>query len=207
MDEMAVRRELADAGGLLYRMGYAVGTGGNLSARCGDVVLMTPTGVSLGELKPERLSRLTMDGRLLEGEPPTKEASMHLGCYRARPDCRAVAHLHSTHATAVACLADLADEPIPPLTPYYLLRVGRLGYVPCFLPGSKELAQAVEQAAAKHRSILLANHGPVVMGQSIREALHTSQELEQAAQMFLLLRGMKTSPIPPDQLAQLRAKL
>lgn len=168
---------------------------------------MTPTGSNLGALDPARLSRLAPDGKLVEGDPPTKEAFLHLALYAHRQEATAVVHLHSTHSVAVSCLADVDPRDVlPPLTAYYAMRVGTLPLVPFHPPGDPELADAVAALASRHHAVLLANHGPVVAGSSLAAALDATEELEETAKLFLLLQNHRTRPLTKDQAAALRPR-
>ena len=152
-DENRLRDELCRLGRSMFARGLTHGSTGNLSVRLPDGYLMTPTGSSLGELDPAKLSRLDPQGRLLDGDPPTKETFLHLAMYEERPGSAAVVHLHSTYSTAVSVLEDVdADDVLPPLTAYYVMRIGTLPLVPYHAPGDTQLAQAV-------RKVLAANGG------------------------------------------------
>jgi ribulose-5-phosphate 4-epimerase/fuculose-1-phosphate aldolase len=204
--ESRLRERICALGVSMFQRGLTFGSSGNISARVEGGWLMTPTNISLGELDPARLARLDQEGRHLGGDQPTKETFLHLGMYRRRQDAEAVVHLHSTHAVAVSCLADAdSQDVIPPLTAYYVMRVGRLPLVPYFRPGDPALGPAVEALADRHRAVLLANHGPVVAGSSLDAAGHAMEELEETAKLFLLLRGQRTRPLTADQTADLRA--
>jgi ribulose-5-phosphate 4-epimerase/fuculose-1-phosphate aldolase len=184
----AERERIVEIGVSLFERGLTHGRTGNLSVRTGDQVILTPTGASLGRLTASALSVVDMDGRHLDGAPPTKELGLHLGFYRARPADRAVVHLHSTWATAVACLRDVDPEDVlPPLTAYYVMRVGRLPLVSYYPPGHAELAQAVADRARQDHALLLANHGPIVSGADLDAAADCVEELEQTARIFLAL--------------------
>jgi 3-dehydro-4-phosphotetronate decarboxylase len=166
---------------------------------------MTPTGSSLGRLDPARLSRLDAEGKLLTGDPPTKEAFLHIAMYRERADANAVVHLHSTHSVAVSVLADVDPEDVlPPLTAYYVMRIGRLPLVPFFRPGDAKLADAVRGFAGRHHALLLANHGPVVAGSSLAAAVDATEELEETAKLRLLLDGRRLRPLTPAQAEDVR---
>jgi ribulose-5-phosphate 4-epimerase/fuculose-1-phosphate aldolase len=166
---------------------------------------MTPTNSSLGRLDPERLSKLDFDFRHVRGDKPSKEVFMHRAFYQARADAGAVVHLHSTHATAVGCLPDVdTANPIPPLTPYFVMRVGRrMPVVPYYRPGDPEMEPAIAAAAQDARAVLLANHGPVVSGKTLTDAVYAAEELEEAAKLFLLLRGASTRLLTPAQVDDL----
>jgi 3-dehydro-4-phosphotetronate decarboxylase len=189
----------------LFDRGLSPGTSGNISARTYDGYLMTPTGSSFGALEPGRISRLDTEGRHVDGDTPTKESPLHLAMYEQRPDARAIVHLHSTYAVAVACLADVdADDVLPPLTPYYAMRVGRLPLVPYAKPGDDELAEGVRARASESHALLLANHGPIVAGPSLSAAASAIEEIEETAKLVLLLRGLPTRLLSPEELEQLR---
>ncbi len=207
MKESELREAMVRWGASIFQRGLTAGSSGNLSARLpGGGLLLTPTGASLGELDPARLSRLDAAGKLLSGDPPTKESFLHRGLYAARPRAGAVVHLHSTHAVAVSCLAGLDPaDCIPPLTPYFVMKVGRLPLVPYHRPGDPRLGEAVGALAARHAAVLLANHGPVVSGADLDAAAYAAEELEETARLFLLLRGQAVRPLDEAQLAELRA--
>jgi len=132
---------------------------------------------------------------------------MHRAFYEARPDAGAVVHLHSTQATAVSCLPDVDPaNPIPPLTPYFVMRVGRtMPVVPYYRPGDPEMEPAIRAAAEGARAVLLANHGPVVSGRTLTDAVYAAEELEEAAKLFLMLRGTSPRLLTPAQVDDLLA--
>lgn len=191
MDEAATRDLLVSLAASLFARGFSVGSAGNISVRLDDGYLMTPTNSSLGRLDAARISKLGPDFRHLSGDAPSKEVFMHRAMYQARPECGSVVHLHSTMATAVSCLQDVdPGNPIPPLTPYFVMRVGRsMPVVPYYRPGDAAMEPAIHAAAKEARALLLANHGPVVSGKTLSDAVYAAEELEEAAKLFLLLRG------------------
>ena len=191
MNEHDTRALLVSLSASLFARGFSVGSAGNISVRLDDGYLITPTNSSLGRLDPARLSKLDAGFAHVGGDKPSKEVFMHRAFYTARPDAGAVVHLHSTMATAIACLPELdADNPIPPLTPYFVMRVGRrMPVVPYYRPGDTAMEPAIEAAARGARAMLLANHGPVVSGKTLTDAVYAAEELEEAAKLFLLLRA------------------
>jgi ribulose-5-phosphate 4-epimerase/fuculose-1-phosphate aldolase len=205
MNETALRDLLTELAASLFTRGFSVGSAGNISAKLPDGYLMTPTNSCLGRLDPARISKLGPDFRHIGGDAPSKEVFMHRAFYLARPDAGAVVHLHSTMATAVACLPDLSEEnPIPPLTPYFVMRVGRrMPLVPYYRPGDPAMEPAIAAAAADARAVLLANHGPVVSGKTLTDAVHAAEELEEAAKLYLLLRGTTPRLLTPGQVDDL----
>ena len=203
--EAMLRESIVRYGKSIFERGLTFGSSGNISARLEDGWLMTPTNVALDRLDPARLSRLDNDGKLLSGDAPTKESFLHIAMYRQRPNSGAVVHLHSTHSVAVSCLADINPQDVlPPITAYYVMRVGSLPLVPFHPPGDPTLADAVAKLAGKHHAVLLANHGPVVAGTSLDAAVGAIEELEETARLFLLLRQEKTRWLTPEQVADIR---
>jgi ribulose-5-phosphate 4-epimerase/fuculose-1-phosphate aldolase len=204
-DENRAREQLVDFGKSLFERGLTAGSSGNLSVRLDDGWLLTPTNASLGRLDPARLSRLDWDGKLQGGDPPSKEAFLHRAMYRERPGARAIVHLHSTHSAAVSCMCGLNhDDCIPPLTPYFVMKIGRLPLLPYHRPGDPALGEAISTLAKKHSAVLLANHGPVVSGGSLEAAVYAAEELEETAKLFLLLRDVPVRPLDAQQIAELK---
>jgi len=204
-EETRMRDEIAAVGKSLFDRCFTFGSTGNISARLtnGDL-LMSPTNASLGSLDPARLSRFTAEGVHVAGDKPTKEAFLHHCMYCERKEAGAVVHLHSTHAVAVSIIDGLdAEDLLPPLTAYYAMRVGRLPMVPYYPPGDAALAEAVREKARDNHAVLLANHGPVVAGATLREAQYATEELEETAKLFLLLRNEKIRPLTEAQRAEL----
>jgi ribulose-5-phosphate 4-epimerase/fuculose-1-phosphate aldolase len=204
MSEETEREAICAIGASIFARGLTAGSSGNISVRTNEGWLMTPTNASLGRLDPARLSRLDHDGTLVSGDPPTKESFLHRVMYEERRATGAVVHLHSTHSVAVSCLAEIDPKDVlPPITAYYVMRVGRLPLVPYFRPGDLALAEAVRGFAGKHHAVLLANHGPVVAGSSLDAAVNAIEELEETAKLYLLLRGAKTQYLTPAQIREL----
>lgn len=202
--ENQLREEIATLGKSLFDRGLTHGSTGNISARTDAGWLLTPSGSSLGRLDPAALSRLAWDGSLLAGDPPSKEAMLHLAMYRERPADAAVVHLHSTHSVAVSVLEDVdVADAMPPMTAYYVMRIGTLPIVPYHPPGDRALADAVQTFATAHHALLLANHGPVVSGSSLSAAADAIEELEATARLFLLLRHEKIRSLTPQQIDDL----
>lgn len=206
--ESALRERICKCGASLFQRGLTFGSTGNISVGLPDGGwLMTPTNASLGDLDPAKLSKIDANGNHVGGDKPTKEAFLHRVMYRQRPTCEAVVHLHSTHSVAVSCLHGVDEHDcLPPLTAYYIMRVGRLPLVPYYPPGDESLALAVEKLAEKNHAVLLANHGPVVAGKSLEDAMNATEELEETAKLFLMLRGQATRPLTPEQVDELRKR-
>ena len=207
-DQTRAREEICSVGASLFQRGLTFGSTGNISVRLDDGGwLMTPTNASLGALDPAALSHFDDEGRQIGGDAPTKEYFLHFSMYGQRADARAVVHLHSTHSVAVSILSDVnPDDVLPPLTAYFVMRVGRLPLVPYFAPGDQALAKAVEKLAGRHHAVLLANHGPVVAGSSLANAQYATEELEETAKLFLMLKSAPVRPLTPEQVEDLRRR-
>lgn len=204
MKETAVRDTIVRLAQSLFQRGYTVGSSGNISARLDDGMLMTPTNSCFGFLDPARLSKLDNSGKLVSGDPPSKEIFLHNAFYETRKATGAVVHLHSTHATAVSCLPDIdPDDAIPPLTPYVVMRVGRVKLVPYVRPGDPAMGDLIRTLDGKYAAVLLANHGPVVSAKDVETAVYASEELEETAKLVLLLRGEKPRRLTGEQIEDL----
>lgn len=207
MSESKLREEICTLGKSMFDRGLTVGSSGNISVRTDDGWLMTPTNSSLGRLDPATLSKVDAKGNLLSGDKQTKESFLHLSMYAERPAAGAIVHLHSTHSVAVSCLADVDPrQPIPPITAYYVMKIGNLILLPYYAPGDMTLANAVKEVAGKHHAILLANHGPIVAGKDLESAVYATEELEETARLYLLLRGNRLKILTPEQVAELHGK-
>ena len=207
MSDAKQREAICTIGASIFERGLTAGSSGNISLRAEDGWLMTPTNASLGRLDPARLSKLDDNGRLVDGDPPTKESFLHRVMYEERAQTGAVVHLHSTHSVAVSCLAEIDPaDVLPPIIAYiayYVMRVGKLPLVPYYKPGDLGLAEAVRGFAGKHHAVLLANHGPVVAGATLDAAVNAIEELEETAKLYLLLRGAKTRYLTRAQVEEL----
>ena len=207
MNEAKLREEICILGKSMFDRGLTPGSSGNISARVEDGWLMTPTNSCLGRLDPATLSKVDAKGNPVSGGKPTKEAFLHLSVYAQRPSAGAIVHLHSTHSVAVSCLSDIdPDQPIPPITAYYVMKIGNLVLLPYYPPGDMTLANAVREVAGRHHAILLANHGPVVAGKDLEAAVYATEELEETAKLYLLLRGNKLKILSAEQVADLHRK-
>lgn len=194
-DPEALVAELLEAAHELAALGLSPGSSGNVSVRAGDRVLVSATGTSLASLGADGLAELGLDGGHVAGPRPTKEASLHLAFYRRLPEATCVIHLHSPSAVAASCLEPWSERSaLPPITPYFVMRVGQaplLRYAP---PGSPEHAERLTAVPFPIRAALLANHGPVVAGATVAEARDAAIELEATAEVLLRLpvRGFHT---------------
>jgi ribulose-5-phosphate 4-epimerase/fuculose-1-phosphate aldolase len=205
MTETKLREEICRLGRSLFERGLTPGSSGNISVKLDDGGwLVTPTNASLGSLDPARLSRLGADGRLVSGDAPTKEVPLHSALYQTRDGARAVVHLHSTHSVALSMLPEIDRRAaLPAMTPYYLIRCGLTALVPYYRPGDPAVADAIKGLAGKYASVLLANHGPVVAGETLESAVFAIEELEETAKLYLLLRGLNPRYLTPAQVKDL----
>jgi len=203
--ETSIREDICRFGRSLFERGLTPGSSGNISVRLDDGgYLVTPTNASLGFLDPAKLSRLDAAGRLVSGDAPTKEVPLHSALYQTRGAAKAVVHLHSTHSVAVSMLPDIDPRAVlPPMTAYYLMRCGATALVPYYRPGDPAVADAIKGLAGKYSSVLLANHGPVVAGDTLEAAVFATEELEETAKLYLLLRGLNPRFLSPEQIADL----
>jgi 3-dehydro-4-phosphotetronate decarboxylase len=205
MSEPRIREEICRLGRSLFERGLTPGSSGNISVRLDDGgYLVTPTNASLGFLDPAKLSRLAADGRLMSGDAPTKEVPLHSAVYQTRGAARAVVHLHSTHSVALSMLPDLDPRAaLPAMTAYYVMKCGATALLPYYRPGDPAVADAIKGLAGRYSSVLLANHGPVVSGDTLEAAVFAMEELEETAKLYLLLRGLNPRYLSPEQVNDL----
>jgi ribulose-5-phosphate 4-epimerase/fuculose-1-phosphate aldolase len=205
MSESKIREEICRFGRSLFERGLTPGSSGNISVRLEDGgVLLTPTNASLGFLDPAKLSRLDASGKLVAGDAPTKEVPLHTALYQTRGTAGAIVHLHSTHSVALSMLPEIDPRAaLPPLTAYYLMKCGTTALVPYYRPGDPAVADAIKGLAGKYSSVLLANHGPVVSGDTLEAAVFATEELEETAKLYLLLRGLNPRYLSPEQVKDL----
>lgn len=192
----------------MFDRGLTGGSTGNISARTEDGgLLVSPTGTSFGRLDPSRLSRFDATGRHISGDAPTKEMPLHTAFYDTRSTAGAVVHLHSCHSVALSLMPD-ADEDnfLPPLTPYGIMKLGRVKLLPFFMPGDPAMGDAVRGLAGKRSAVMLANHGPVVAGKDIEAACNAIEELEDTARLAMLTRGLSPRALSQAQIKALITK-
>jgi ribulose-5-phosphate 4-epimerase/fuculose-1-phosphate aldolase len=203
--ETKLREDICRFARSLFERGLTPGSSGNISTRLDDGgYLVTPTNASLGFLDPAKLSRLDPNGRLVAGDAPTKEVPLHSALYQTRTAAHAVVHLHSTHSVALSMLPEIDPRAaLPPMTAYYLMRCGTTALVPYYRPGDPAVADAIKGLAGRYSSVLLANHGPVVAGDTLEAAVFAIEELEETAKLYLLLRGLNPRYLSAEQIADL----
>jgi ribulose-5-phosphate 4-epimerase/fuculose-1-phosphate aldolase len=191
MSDTKLREQICLLAKSLFDRGLTHGSTGNISARTEDGgLLVSPTGTSFGRLDPARLSRFDDKGTLIDGDPPTKEMPLHTAFYETRSNAGAVVHLHSCHSVAWSMMPDAdEDDFLPPVTPYAIMKLGRVKLLPFFLPGDPAMGEAVRGLAGKRSAVMLANHGPVVAGKDVEAACNAVEELEDTARLAMMLRG------------------
>ncbi|MEP2980841.1 MAG: aldolase [Lentilitoribacter sp.] len=205
MRENELREMMCVMAKSLFDRGFTHGSTGNISARLEDGgLLVSPTGTSFGRLDPAKLSTFDKRGKHIGGDKPTKEMPLHSAFYDTRSSAGAVVHLHSCHSVALSMLPDVdEDNFLPPLTPYGIMKLGKVKLLPYFLPGADEIGQAVRGLAGKRSAVMLANHGPVVAGKDVEAACYAIEELEETAKLAILTRGMKPNGLNENDVQNL----
>jgi ribulose-5-phosphate 4-epimerase/fuculose-1-phosphate aldolase len=208
MSEAKLREEICLLAKSLFDRGLTHGSTGNISSRTEDGgLLVSPTGTSFGRLDPAKLSRFDVAGRLIDGDPPTKEMPLHTAFYDTRSTAGAVVHLHSCHSVALSLAPDNDEDSfLPPLTPYAIMQLGHVKLLPFFVPGDPAMGDAVRGLAGKRSAVMLANHGPVVAGKSVEAACNAIEELEATARLALIMRGIPTRGLSADQINRVVTK-
>ncbi|KAJ56305.1 aldolase [Actibacterium mucosum KCTC 23349] len=207
-DEAKLREAMCWHAKSLFDRGLSGGTTGNISARTPDGgLLVSPTGSSFGRLDPARLSRFDAAGNLIDGDKPTKEMPLHTAFYDTRANVGAVVHLHSTHSVALSMLPGVdPDNFLPPLTPYGIMKLGKVKLLPFFLPGDDAMGAAVRALEGKHAAVMLANHGPVVSAGDLDAACNGIEEFEETARLAMMTRGMNPTALTPEDVQALVKK-
>ncbi|EPI4743428.1 3-oxo-tetronate 4-phosphate decarboxylase [Klebsiella oxytoca] len=206
MNHSDLREQMVSLAYSMFMRGYSSGGAGNLSTRLpGGGYLVTPTNSSFGSLDASTLSELDENGNWISGDKPSKETVMHLAFYRQRPDIGGIVHLHSPSLTALSCVPGLdPSDCLPPLTPYFIMRVGKLPLVHYFRPGHEGLADEVAKLAPAHNAMLLANHGPIIGGANLREATFNAEELEDTARLWFTLQPHGMVTLTKEQVHELQ---
>jgi len=188
----------------MFDRGLTGGSTGNISARTDDGgLLVSPTGTSFGRLDPARLARFDANGRFVDGDKPTKEMPLHSAFYDTRTTTGAVVHLHSCHSVAWSMMPEVdPDNFLPPMTPYSIMKLGKVKLLPFFMPGDPAMGAAVRGLAGKRSAVMLANHGPVVAGTDVEAACNAIEELEDTAKLAMLMRGYDAKMLTAEQVNQ-----
>lgn len=204
-EETKARDDIARWAKSMFDRGLTNGSSGNISVRLSDGrLLVTPTGSSMGFIDPARISLLETSGDLVCGDAPTKEIPLHSAFYDTRHGAGAVVHLHSCHSVVLSMLPETdPDNVIPPITAYSVMKLGRVKLLPYFMPGDPAMGDAVRGLLGKRSAVLLANHGPVVCGKDLDAAVYAMEELEEAAKLTLLCRGLSPNLLTEEQISGL----
>ena len=206
--EAQLREQICLLARSMFDRGLTGGSTGNISARTDDGgLLVSPTGTSFGRLDPGRLSRFDAQGRHVSGDAPTKEMPLHTAFYDTRSTAGAVVHLHACHSVALSMMPDVdADDFLPVLTPYGIMKLGRVKLLPFFMPGDPAMGAAVRGLAGKRTAVMLANHGPVVAGKDVEAACNAIEELEDTARLAMLTQGLNPRMLSGAQVQALVTK-
>lgn len=199
--------DLIAAGARVAAAGISPGSSGNVSILAGDLVYMTGTGTDLGRLSEPDIAVVTLEGEFVRGSKPSKELALHLAFFAKNPGHSAVVHLHSPFAVAASCLEPWSEtSAIPPLTPYFVMRVGQTPLVPFRVPGDPDLAAQLLALPLPFQGALLANHGQIVSATGLDAAIEAAIELEEACRITLLTDGKSRRLLPADDVAELAAR-
>ncbi|EKS71135.1 MULTISPECIES: aldolase [Caballeronia] len=199
MTDAKLREEICAVGASLYARGYTVGSAGNISARCDDGWLITPTDACLGRLDPADIAKVDAQGRHVSGARPSKTLELHRRIYENNADTRGIVHTHSTSLVALTLAGVWSDEDVlPPITPYYVMKVGHVPLVRYRRPGDPQVAAEIARRASSVRAVLLERLGPVVWERSVSHASYALEELEETARLWLMTTPR---PAPLDQSA------
>jgi ribulose-5-phosphate 4-epimerase/fuculose-1-phosphate aldolase len=202
--EARLREEICRTGASLYQRGYTVGSAGNISARLPDGWLITPTDACLGQLDPARIAKVDGGGNWVDGDQPSKTLALHRMVYDNNAEVHGVVHTHSTHLVRLTLQGVWSqDDVLPPITPYYVMKVGHIPLISYRRPGDPAVAEQVRQLAGKVRGVLLERLGPVVWESSVAKAAYALEELEETAKLWHLAGGAVT-PLDEAALQELR---
>jgi ribulose-5-phosphate 4-epimerase/fuculose-1-phosphate aldolase len=199
MDEQELRSEICRVGASLFARGYVHSTAGNISARLPDGYLITPTDACLGFLDPERLSKVGATGEAVSGDRPSKTLTLHRRIYDADASAQCVIHTHSTHLVAIT-LTPGREEILPPITPYFVMKVGHVPRIAYHRPGDPRVGDQVAASIRAYaergtpiRAVMVDRLGPNVWHESLAAAMATLEELEETAKLWMLSRGTAPS--------------
>ena len=202
--ESRAREEIARIGADLYSRRYTVGSAGNISARLEDGWLITPTDACLGHLDPAKIAKVGRDGEWVSGDKPSKTLALHRGVYERNREARGIVHTHSTHLVALTLAGVWNDaDVLPPITPYYVMKVGHIPLIRYQRPGDPQVAQQIAALAESVRGVLLERLGPVVWERSVSQASYVLEELEETARLWLMTNP-RPAPLDETALEELR---
>lgn len=189
MTENSRAIELTSVCHRLARMGWGTSTSGNVSARDGERILLTPTGVAMADVAAEELAVTDLEGNTLGHRKPTKEMGFHLAIFRQRSEVQAIVHVHPTHAIVASTFLDSSrGETLPAVTPQFVMRAGLVPVLPYYPPGSEELTQTVATNVGRYRAVVLQNHGVIAFGETFAQVMGILEELEENCRQWLFVR-------------------
>ncbi|WP_192591200.1 class II aldolase/adducin family protein [Nesterenkonia halotolerans] len=204
MSTAELRDALVAAGRRVVDLGLSPGSSGNLSIKDNGSLYMSPTGVQLGGLDADQLSVISPAGEQIGGAKASKELPLHAAMYQKDPAARAVLHLHSPQATAASCLVPhTSHSALPAVTPYLVMRVGRVPHVPYAPPGSVDLGERILDVTGAFHGALLANHGLIVSGETFDQAIDRAIEIEESCRIYRELFGLPAQWLSDEQARQL----
>ncbi|MBD5770000.1 3-oxo-tetronate 4-phosphate decarboxylase [Marinomonas colpomeniae] len=208
ISENKLREQICIMAKSLFDRGLTCGSSGNISVRTEDGgLLVTPTGSCFGRLDPAILSRLDKNGQHINGNQPTKEMPLHEAFYTSRSSANAIVHLHGTCSVAMSMMPDAnEDNFLPPLTPYSIMKLGKVKLLPYFMPGDPRTGDAIRGLAGKRSAVMLANHGPVVAGKDLEAAVFAIEELEETAKLAMMMRGLSPRMLDESQIRNIITK-
>lgn len=202
-NEQSLREEICQVGADLFNRGYTTGTAGNISARLEDGWLITPTDACLGHLEPARIAKVNPAGEWVSGDKPSKTLLLHRQIYDRNPEAQGVVHTHSTHLVQLTLEGVWQrDSILPPLTPYQVMKVGRIPLIGYRRPGHAEVAEQIAGLANEVRGVMLERLGPVIWGASVSAASFALEELEETARLWLNC-AVKPEPLPESAVLEL----
>lgn len=194
LKEQALREEICLVAASLYQRVYTVGSSGNMSARLDDGWLITPTDACFGRLNPALISKVDKSGQWVSGGKPSKTLTLHRAIYDSNLAAQSVIHTHSTSLVALSLAGVWSNDAVlPPITPYQVMKVGRIPLIPYFRPGHPEVAGQISALANEVRGVLLERLGPVIWHVSISHAAAALEELEETARLWMMLREKPTA--------------
>lgn len=211
MDERELRAEICRVGKSLFDRGYVHASAGNISARIADGFLITPTDACLGFLDPERIAKVDREGASMGGDRPSKTLALHKRIYAADRAAGCVIHTHSTHLVTLALAGTWSvDDILPPITPYFVMKVGHVPLIPYHPPGDPRVGDLVASAIARFdarrapiRAVMLDRLGPNAWHETPATAMAVLEELEETAKLWLY-SGRTTEPLSDAQIDDLR---
>jgi len=212
MNEQELRNEICRVGRSLFDRGYVHATAGNISVRLGDGYLITPTDACLGFLELEKLAKISSGGVQVSGERASKTIALHQRIYAADNTAACVIHTHSTHLVSLSLAGAWSeDDIVPPITPYYVMKVGHVPLIPYHRPGDSNVGELVNRAIERSRAngtpiraVMIDRLGPNVWHSSLTAAMATLEELEETARLWLMT-SPKPAPLSDDAIDELRA--